>query len=461
MDLAFKSLTEQAGLIRRHELSPVELLNEYLRRIEALDSDLHAYIKVFQDQAREDARGLEAELLAGQYRGPLHGIPFAVKDVFDIRGEVVTGGLRLPPWGPARDDATVIKRLRAAGAVLVGTLNTHELQLGGTAEFAYGLPLNPHDKGRATGGSSSGSAAAVASGLCTFSLGVDTGGSVRVPASYCGVVGLKPTWSRVSRHGVKRALWTLDSVGIFARGVRDAALVLGLIAGQDTLDPTSSTMPNPVTTDPGGQALCYDGLRVGAVSQYFDPNVVSADVLEAAEQALVKLQDAGAEISEVNLPSIECVHAVHHTLVDSTVATANVGLIADGGLSVDRNTRIRLLAGAVVPAQIHGLAERARTQLSGEIFAALNRVDMLVGPTTPTTAPPLELKSVVRELVNPAAEFNRPYSFAGIPAISVPVGRDREGLPIGLQMAAAPFKEVELLEYSSTFAAFIPPAATE
>src|SRR5690606_17766310 len=195
-------------------------------------------------------------------------------------------------------------------------------------------------------------------------------------------------------------------VGIFARGVRDAALVLGLIAGQDTLDPTSSTMPNPVTTDPGGQALCYDGLRVGAVSQYFDPNVVSADVLEAAEQALVKLQDAGAEISEVNLPSIECVHAVHHTLVDSTVATANVGLIADGGLSVDRNTRIRLLAGAVVPAQIHGLAERARTQLSGEIFAALNRVDMLVGPTTPTTAPPLELKSVVRELVNPAAEFN-------------------------------------------------------
>src|SRR5690606_35981487 len=211
-----------------------------------------------------------------------------IKDVFHVAGRVTTGGLRRPLWGASQKSATVIKRLLDAGAILLGTLNTHELQLGGTMEFPYGLPRNPHDLARITGGSSSGSASAVSAGLCSFSLGGDTGGSVRVPASYCGVLGLKPTWSLLSRYGMLQAHWTLDSVGLITRSADDLRVVLESITGHDPLDPTTSRRVAPSARDLNWEPHSFDGMRIGLVEQFFDAKTVHPEVLNTSNEAVSK-----------------------------------------------------------------------------------------------------------------------------------------------------------------------------
>lgn len=459
MDLAYLSGSEQAALVLRREVSPVELVEVYLQRIQDLDGGLNCYIAVFANEARAAARTLEDELLSGGYRGPLHGIPFAIKDVIQVGGRTSTCGIRRPNWSAAREDATAVRRLREAGAILLGTLNTHELQLGGTLDFPYGMPRNPYDSSRSTGGSSSGSASAVAAGLCSFSLGGDTGGSVRAPAAYCGVVGLKPTWSRISRHGVMGSVWTLDTLGILARSVQDAARVLSAIAGHDPLDPTSSRRVAPMCPRDGARSGCDRVWRIGLVREHFDPRTVAPEVLTAAEAAVAELEAAGAEIREVSIGGLQQVHAVHHGIVDAEAAASNLELLADGGSSLDRNTRMRLLAGAALPGQVRGIADRARVALAREVLTAFEWVDFLVGPTTPTTAPSLEDALAPRGLTNPAAVFTRPYSFAGVPAVSVPVGCSEAGLPVGLQFAAASFAELELLEASDRVSTFSRPVS--
>ncbi len=239
-DLAFTGAARQAALVREKRVSPVELVTAYLERIERLDGRLRAFITVCRESALAAAARAEAEAARGNWRGPLHGIPFAVKDQLDTAGVLTTAGSALLRTNIPAADSTVVARLKAAGAILLGKLNLTEFALGGTIRFPYGQPRNPWNPEHDPGGSSSGSGIAAAAALCSITLGEDTGGSVRSPASYCGAVGLRPTWGRVSRHGCFPAAWSMDQVGPLTRTVEDAALVLGLIAGYDAKDPLTS-----------------------------------------------------------------------------------------------------------------------------------------------------------------------------------------------------------------------------
>jgi aspartyl-tRNA(Asn)/glutamyl-tRNA(Gln) amidotransferase subunit A len=283
-DLAFLSLNEQAELIHTGKLSPVTLVEAYLGRIERHNASLKAFTPIEAEAALATAKVAEAEIQAGNQRSALHGIPFAVKDQILIQGVLVTGGSKVLTDHIGQHDATVKARLKEAGAILLGTLNTHEFHMGPTRDFPFGTPINPWNLDRATGGSSSGSAAAVAAGLCTFSLGGDTSGSIRGPAAYCGTVGLKATWSRVSRNGVFPLAWTLDCVGPLTRASRDAALVLQVLAGRDPLDPTSSN--EPVADYAAGLTDNLEGIRVGVVEELMNEPQTNVGVRVVVDDAI-------------------------------------------------------------------------------------------------------------------------------------------------------------------------------
>jgi aspartyl-tRNA(Asn)/glutamyl-tRNA(Gln) amidotransferase subunit A len=305
--LAQASVHHQAEMISQRRVSPVELVSMYVERIERYDVHVRAFVTVLAEEALSCARLAEAELQCGNYRGPLHGIPFAVKDVFDIANVRTTAGSRTQVEAVATGTATVIQRLRDAGAILLGTLNTDELQVGGTRDFPFGTPRNPWALDRITGGSSAGSATAVAAGLCSFSLGGDTGGSIRAPAALCGVVGFRPTWSRVSRSGMVPACWRLDCVGTMARSARDIALILRVIAGHDPLDVTSSSAPVP--DFPQRLGLRLDGVRFGLVRQMYELTGIADDVRAVIDDATVVLEQLGGTVTLVDLPELAMTEA--------------------------------------------------------------------------------------------------------------------------------------------------------
>lgn len=457
--VAFLSGCEQAELMERGELTSRALVELYLARIEAHDGNLKSFITVCGREALEAADVADAERAAGAVRGPLHGLPFAVKDQFQVRGVVVTGGSRSLAGKVAQEDATVISRLRAAGAVFLGTLNTHEFHWGPTQEFPYGTPRNPWNTDRDPGGSSSGSASSVAAGFCTFSLGGDTGGSIRAPAALCGVVGLKATWGRVPRHGVFPLAWSLDCVGPITRSVVDAAAVLEIIAGADPNDPSATmrAVPRYHRTLDGGIA----GTRIGVVEDMLTERMVGSEARAAFEEAIRVLEGLGARVTRVAIPKVSDTRFVIPLLIDAEAYSYHrPGLLRDYS-SYDVNTRVSAMVGAAMPAGVVAQAQRARQAVSREVLAALEGVDILASPGSPGGAPlsrkrgPVRSRKEAEEKIfgvgTSAGQLTRVFSLSGNPAVTIPCGFDVDGMPLSLQLAGRHFGEADMLRVAHAY----------
>jgi aspartyl-tRNA(Asn)/glutamyl-tRNA(Gln) amidotransferase subunit A len=444
----FASAVELGRRMAEGELSPVEVAREHLDRIARLDPALRCYITVTPERALERARAAEKDLRAGRRRGPLHGVPFGLKDLVDTAGVRTTAGSRiLADRVPARD-AAVAERLEAAGGVLLGKHNLHEFAYGTTnANPHYGQCLNPWSPGHVPGGSSGGSAAALAAGLCALAVGTDTGGSIRIPVAACGVVGLKPTLGRVSRRGVFPLAWSLDHVGPMARTVTDAAALLGLLAGGDPEDPWCAARP----TEDFGRDLeaGVEGLRLGTPRRGFGAGL-EPDVERAVEEALAVLERLGARRVDVEIGPLEPAYTAFHGILASEAAALHGPWLRTRPEDYGEAVRQALEHGVFVSGADYVNARRTQARVREAVAAAFGRADVLVTPALPRTAPPVG-ESPSRE---PAVAWNRllvPFNLAGVPAIAVPCGRDRRGLPIGLQIAGRAFDESTVLRVARAY----------
>lgn len=436
--LAFASIDDTARLIRERELSPVELTKLLLERIEALNPMLNAFVTVTEESALAQARQAEDDMARGLYRGPLHGIPIVHKDIYYTRAIRTTASSKILRDFIPDYDATTVMKLEQAGMITLGKVQTHEFAAGGsTGSPHFGPCRNPWDITRVPGGSSGGSGACVAAGLAFMGTGTDTAGSIRIPAACCGVVGLKPTYGRVSKHGIFPLSWSLDHAGPITRTVRDAALVLQAMAGRDPFDPGSAAMAVPDFTE--GLRLDLKGVRVGIPDAFFFDNLES-DVRAAVMEAIASLEALGAEAVPVSLPLIghaieACwaiaspeMYAIHEPWIDSRPEDYGPDVLAG------------LESGRQVSAAQYLRAHRARPLIRRSFLDAMANVDVLVTPTLPITAPPIGSEDVSRLVA-----FTFPFNLTGFPVLSLPCGFSADGLPIGLQLVGKPFRESELL----------------
>jgi aspartyl-tRNA(Asn)/glutamyl-tRNA(Gln) amidotransferase subunit A len=453
-ELCYTSLRGLATLLQRQEVSPVEATQAVVDRVEKFDSQLNCFITLLRDQALTQAHAAEQEIRAGHYRGPLHGIPIAVKDLFYTAGIQTTAGSKiLHDFKPAYD-ATVITRLCDAGAILIGKLNMHEFAHGATsASSLIGACNNPWDMLRIPGGSSGGSAAAVAAGLCFGSLGSDTGGSIRIPAALCGIVGLKPTYGRVSRYGAFPLSWSLDHVGPMTRTVTDAALMLQVIAGHDRHDPTTRTAVVPDYS----AALTRDieGARLG-IPQGFYFEQLDAEVRDSIRAAIQTLERAGAQVEEISLPLSKYAAAAGRIISLTESAEIHEQFLKTRFADYSPDVRAGLLLGQLILGKQYLKAQRVRSLIRQEMSAALRRVDALVTPTVPIPAPrtgqtTVDINQETVDITWAMSRLTRPANLAGFPAISVPCGFTQGGLPIGLQFIGRPFAEATVLQLAYAY----------
>ncbi|HSB69575.1 MAG TPA: amidase [Candidatus Methylomirabilis sp.] len=453
-ELTHLSIAAAAEQLEKGALSPVELTRAYLDRIEQLDGHCRSYITVLREEALAAAAAAEQEIVRGGYRGPLHGIPIALKDLVMTRGIRTTCGSRiLRDWVPEADAAVAV-RLSRAGAVLLGKLNMHEFAYGPTGVNPhYGTPRNPWGRNRMPGGSSSGSGVAVAVGLCAGALGTDTGGSVRIPASLCGIVGLKPTYGRVSRAGVIPLAWSLDHIGPMARSVADAALLLQVLAGRDPADPSTAEVPVPDYR----VAMRADlrGLRLGLLRDLFFEKL-DAEVRAAVEAAGRALEGLGASAEEVRLPRIQHAGPATFAIIASEAMAYHEPYLKTRAGEYGPDVRARLTTGQFILASQYLKAQRARQVIRADVDALLTRLDALLLPTTSIPAPDIDAPAVTVDGLtdDPRAwltRCTRPINLTGHPALSVPCGLTAGGLPIGLQLVGRHFEEATLLRIGAAF----------
>lgn len=437
------TIREAADAIHAGELTSADLTESVLQRIEETEPALNAYITITSDLAREQAAVADAELATRRDRGPLHGIPFALKDLYDTAGIPTTGGSGFLRNRVPEEDAFVTTKLKEAGVVLTGKLNLHEFALGTTSTNPhYGPVHNPWDLSRVPGGSSGGSAAAIAVGSCLGTLGSDTGGSIRIPASLCGVVGLMPTYGRVSRRGVLPLSWTLDHVGPLAKTVEDSALVLNAIAGFDPQDPGSADEPVDDYTASIGRDLT--GIRVGVPRDFFWEGC-DDEVVAACEIALDLLQELGATVSTVESPWSAAYGRTSILLAEA--AAYHADSLRERPEDYGETVRSALLAGQALSAVQYLNDQRARRGWISQAVELLRTVDVLVSPTTATTAPSIEAGDPAARL----ARLTSPYDVLGIPAISVPCGFDADRLPIGLMIGGRHFDEATVCRVAHAY----------
>ena len=442
------TIQELAPQIRAGKISPVELTQQALERIRRHQPTVNAYITILEEAALAQARQAEREIRTGHYRGPLHGIPYAAKDLFYTKGVATTAGSKiLKDFVPAYD-ATVIDRLREAGAVLLGKAGLHEFAYGITNNNPHFGPVrNPWDTTRIPGGSSGGSTAALATDQCVFSLGSDTGGSVRIPASFCGVVGLKPTFGRISRYGVFPLGHTLDHVGHFAHSVADAATILGALAGPDPRDDSSASEPPPKIDLPAEPKL--NRYRIGLPSNYYFDRI-EPDVAQAVRAAVEKLRGLGAEILDVEIPDIEDFTVLSRLILLPEATAVHRQRLKTRRADIGPDVLALLDQGQFVLATDYLDAQRRRRQLVENLAKLLDGVDVIVTPATPITAPKIgdttvDIGGQPEDARLAATRFVRALNMAGVPALSVPCGVDSRGLPIGLQIFGRAFDEATVL----------------
>ncbi len=443
-DLPSLTLAEAATLIVRRELSPVEITEACVARSEALDPALHAYLTKTFDEAVVAAKQAADDVAAGRYLGPLHGIPFGLKDLFETAGVRTTAGARLREHYVPDADATVVRRLRDAGVVVLGKLNMHEWALGATnINSHFPSPRNPWDTERITGGSSGGSAVAIAAGMCLGALGSDTGGSIRIPSSLCGITGLKPTYGRVSLRGVVPLSWSLDHAGPMARTALDCALILQAIAGFDPEDPSSAETPVPRYAAHLSPRLA--GLRIGLPANFFfDEDAVDNEVSAAVRAAADAMKGLGATVDDVEVPGAETAARAIGAMLVADAAAYHQKNVADHEDLFDAGVLQRLKGGLGLGAVAYANARRVQAELIASLRRLFRDVDLLVLPTTPTVAPPFpagDSSTVTFALTRNTGVFN----LAGVPALSAPCGFDRQGLPIGMMIVGRQWDEALVL----------------
>jgi len=451
-DLEELTISEISPRIESGAVSPLELTSLIFDRIRRLNPVLNAFITPTEEQAIAEAKRAEKEIQSRKYRGPLHGIPFSVKDNLAMKGVRTTAGSKiLSEWKPDHD-ATVVTRLREAGAILLGKTNMHEWAMGGTTiNPFYGTTFNPWDRTRIAGGSSGGSAAAVVSSMCMASIGTDNGGSVRNPASLCGVVGLKPTFGRLSHFGGVHGTggYSTDHFGIFTKTVEDCALVLKATAGYDPLDPLSSDEPVPDYSKSIGKKV--GGLKVGVI-RYFEDLMVS-EVKNAYEEAIQSLKSVGMIIEEVSIPNIDLIPAIWVCTSRSENVSAHYHYLRTRPRDYSQTVLHQNICALTITAETYVTAQRVRRIICQEFDEAFKRVDVIITPTGPMPAPTIEeckrgyVRVDGRELKLQSSGMNFrslctvPFNVTGLPALSVCCGFSALGLPIGLQIVGRPFEE--------------------
>jgi aspartyl-tRNA(Asn)/glutamyl-tRNA(Gln) amidotransferase subunit A len=449
-DPCFLSVAEAASLIAAKRISPVELTRAYLARIERLNGTLHAYVRVLHDEALAAARAAEAEILAGRYRGPLHGIPIGLKDIYDTAGIPTEGGSKSCLGRVPAKDATTTRLLREAGAVLLGKLTTWEFAIGGTAfDTPFPPARNPWNIDHDPAGSSSGSGAAVASGLCAMAMGSDTGGSIRWPAAWCGLAGLKPTYGRVSRAGIMPLSFSLDHAGPLTWTVEDAAIVLQAIAGHDASDPASARCPvaDYRAALAGGNLR---GLRLGVARAMFERDCVgSEEMLSAFDESIGVLRELGANIAEIELPPLALYNATAYLIARSEGFAIHEKALRERPQDYGALARDRLTIGAYVRASDMVQAMRRRQMLVEATTAAMGGVDAILLPTAPDPAP--RLGDLAPYFGNQRPTYMRPFNLTGQPALSVCNGFDNAGLPLSLQIVGRCFDEAMVLRIGHAY----------
>ncbi|KPK46575.1 MAG: hypothetical protein AMJ77_05755 [Dehalococcoidia bacterium SM23_28_2] len=443
------TIAEAARSFQAGELSPVELTRACLQRIEALEPRLNVFVTLLSETALAEATAAERRLGNGKRLGPLDGIPFAIKDLYETKGIRTTAGSKILADHVPSEDATCVRRLREQGVVLLGKLNMHEWAFGATNAIShFGPTHNPWALDRITGGSSGGSAAALAASLCLGCLGSDPGGSIRMPASMCGIVGLKPTFGRVSKHGVVPLSGSLDHAGPMTRSVEDAAIVLQAIAGADPNDPTTADLPLPDYRS----ALSGDvqGLRIG-VPEKEALSGLDEEVEVSFRQALKTLVGLGASLVEVEIPSLQQAPAIWLAVAGPEAAAFHRRNLEERPEDFSEQVRSRLQLGLQLRAvdYLDGL-DRQR-QLRSEVEELYARIDVLATPTTAFTASRIEdeLAATGREVH--LHHFTCPFNLTGQPVISLPCGFDSQGLPIGLQIVGRPFDEETVLRVGHAY----------
>ncbi len=448
LDLPLETIRELSGRLRSGEISPVELVEQTLTRIERLEPQLNAYITVTAGLAREQARAAEREIRAGDWRGPLHGIPYAAKDLCFTKGVRTTAGAKIHGDFKPDHDATCVVALRQAGAVLAGKANLHENAYGITsANPHYGPVHNPWDLERIPGGSSGGSTAALSAGACSFSLGTDTGGSIRIPASFCSLTGLKPTFGRVSRHGVFPLGATLDHVGPFALTVEEAGWVYQAMAGRDPNE--DATVDRSVELPVFEPEARLDGRRIGVPATFYFEGL-DPEVEAACQKALRVLEELGAELTEVAVPDMEELNAVARVILLAEASSVHARSYRGRPQDYGEDQRALLDQGLFVTAVDYLNAQRRRRQLCEVFHAALDQVDAIVAPAVPVLPAKigqrtLAVRGVEHDVRLATTRNARGLNPTGLPLLSLPCGFSESGLPIGLQLAGALFDEKTLL----------------
>jgi len=448
-ELAFASISELAPRIAAKEISPVEVTEATLARIERLDPALNAFITVTADTARQAARTAEAAIVAGHTIGPLQGIPVALKDLYVTRGTLTTfGSLLFAEWVPDFD-AAAVESLKRAGAVLVGKTNLHELAFGTTSANAhYGEVHNPWLPGHHPGGSSGGSAAAVAAGLAYAATGSDTGASIRQPAACCGIVGIKPTFGRVSKYGALPLSWSQDHAGPLTRTVADAALMLQVLAGFDPRDPTSVDRCVPdfsANLDRG-----VEGARIGVARRFFfddcDPEVAAA-----VDAATLILEDQGARVEEIVLADMDAAYAAGVITIGSEAAAYHAHDLRERPELFSPELRAAFELGSFYKAADYVQAQRLRGHLIEQVSRDMVGFDAVVTPTAPLPSTPIAENPPEHAMLRPRNTM--PFNALGLPAISVPCGFTAAGLPIGLQIVGHAFEEATILRIAAAYEA--------
>ena len=450
-DLAYLSIAEGSALLRDKKLSPVEWTQALIARIERHDGRLNAFLRFMPEIALSDARRAEAEISAGNWRGPLHGVPYGLKDIIDYAGLPTTAHSAILKDNIATADAFVTQRLRAAGAVFMGKLSTHEFAIGGPCfDLPWPPARNPWNRDYFCGGSSSGSGVATAAGFVPFAIGTDTGGSVRNPSTMCGVTGIKPTYGLVSRRGVFPLAFSLDHVGPLTRTVHDNATVLNVLAGHDGLDPGSVARPGVDYTALTRKGL--KGVRIGWLKHFYHDDIKADPQMAAAiDAAVLKMQELGAQVTEVKTVALSQFQACNRIIMGSESYAIHQKWLRERPQDYGDITRQRFLYGAMYSASDYINALRLRSKFTADFHALFNDVDVIVTASAHDPACRIDDQEACEFIYSRQARA--PFNVTGSPAIAVPAGFSQEGLPLGIQIVGAPYNEATVYRVGAAYEA--------
>jgi aspartyl-tRNA(Asn)/glutamyl-tRNA(Gln) amidotransferase subunit A len=449
-----KNVTELGNMIRNKHVSPVEVTQSFLDRITEVEPVVNSFITLMSEEALKEAKEAETEVIQNRYRGPLHGIPIGIKDLFNTKGVRTTSGSTIYQNFIPSENSGVVQRLKVHGGIILGKLMMTEFAFGNQGKnFHYGEVKNPWGNNHITGGSSSGSGASVAARECPISLGSDTGGSVRVPASLCGVVGMKPTYGLITRYGMTPLSSSLDHVGPLGSTVEGVAIALQALAGYDPKDSTSVNFspPNYIESLDGN----IHGLRIGIPKEYvFD--ILDPEIKQGFNNAVRQLESMGASVETVSIPRLEQLGPVMSTIIPADAASVHRDTVLNRGDEYDPTTRLHIESGFFIQAADYMRAQRLRREVNLEIEDVLSRVDVIVTPTTPVPAQPYgqdevtvgSTKQQVRFLLS---RITRMFNSGGFPAISVPCGFTKDKLPIGLHIVSQLFKDEMTLRVAHAY----------